>query len=213
MDIGEILDQFDVSARNYTFPDLGHGYYYAVDARLHAYADRDRWALIVEAVGYGNRCLNLVDMLHVYGNCLTKGTFGFGSSLDRVDNMSELTTEDECEAYVGDVPIMVRGNALRVDGKAGEDIWRTFRRLVPQHRDLLLADEAELREHIPADLPEILRLEQWCQPWYTSEDELPSWSPFYRLMAAVLAHADADLYRPVGMANTHWSQWPESGNL
>ncbi len=50
-----ILAQLDKSAEDFTFPDLGHGYYFAIDSRLHAYADADRWALIVEAVGYNPR--------------------------------------------------------------------------------------------------------------------------------------------------------------
>ncbi|MFE9657867.1 DUF7003 family protein [Micromonospora sp. NPDC006431] len=37
------------------FPDLGHGYYYAVDARLHGYLNVGQWALIVETVGYSPR--------------------------------------------------------------------------------------------------------------------------------------------------------------
>ncbi|MET8122503.1 hypothetical protein [Micromonospora sp. NPDC005189] len=38
----EILDQLDTAAADFMFPDLGHGYYYAVDARLHAYREGQR---------------------------------------------------------------------------------------------------------------------------------------------------------------------------
>lgn len=48
----EILDQLDTAAEEFMFPDLGHGYNYAVDARLHAYRDAQRWALIVETLGF-----------------------------------------------------------------------------------------------------------------------------------------------------------------
>ncbi|WP_433353166.1 DUF7003 family protein [Micromonospora saelicesensis] len=37
--------------------------------------------------------------------------------------------------------------------------------LVPDHRELLLADEVELRRRIPADIPEIIRLDQWHHPY------------------------------------------------
>ncbi|MGC4864719.1 DUF7003 family protein [Micromonospora sp. DT53] len=67
----EILDQLDTAAADFMFPDLCHGYYYAVDARLHAYREGQRWALIVEALGYSPRAGNLIDVLHVLGNCLT----------------------------------------------------------------------------------------------------------------------------------------------
>ena len=47
---------------------------------------------------------------------------------------------------------------------AAADVVELFRSLVPTHRDVLFADESELRRRIPADLPEVLRLEEWAQP-------------------------------------------------
>jgi hypothetical protein len=47
-----------------------------------------RRALIVEAVGYSPRAGNLIDVLHVFGNCLTEGHPGYdsGDFLERIDN-------------------------------------------------------------------------------------------------------------------------------
>ncbi|MDG4782434.1 hypothetical protein O7614_22480 [Micromonospora sp. WMMD961] len=209
----EILDQLDIAAADFMFPDLGHGYYYAVDARLHAYRDAQRWALIVEALGYSPRAGNLVDVLHVFGNCLTEGEPGYGNEdfLSRIDNWDEIEDVDQPEVYDG-APIVVRGRRITVTAKRGEELVDVLRRLVPDHRELLLADEAELRRRIPADLPEIIRLDQWHHPDLL-QDTLPSQSMAFRQLADVLTTGDVGRYAPDLPPNTHWSNWPESGNL
>ncbi|WP_328653300.1 hypothetical protein OG598_05315 [Micromonospora sp. NBC_00330] len=50
---------------------------------------------------------------------------------------------------------------ITVAAERGEELVDVLRRLVPDHRELLLADEVELRRRIPADIPEIIRLDQW----------------------------------------------------
>ena len=156
MRVAEILDQLDAAAETFVFPDLGHGYHYAVDARLHAYGDAQRWALMVEVVGYSPRAGNLDDVLHVFGNCLTEGEPGFGNHdfLPRIDNWDEIEDPDQPETYRGN-PIVVRGQSIALTAKPGEELVDVLRRLVPDHRELLLADEAELRRRIPPDIPEI----------------------------------------------------------
>ena len=209
----DILAQLDASHEDFTFPDLNHGYYYAVDARLHAFRDQERWALVVETVGYNPRGANLYDVLHVYGNCLTRGEPGLENSdfLARVDNMTEVEDPDNPERYRGGVPIMVRGVEVAVPAPAGEELWATLRRLVPEHRELLLADERELRARIPQDLPEVLRLDEWHQPDLV--DQPPSAGEVYRQVAEVLVTGDLARYRPTLPPNTHWSNWAASGSL
>ncbi|MBT9255294.1 hypothetical protein KMZ30_06855 [Phycicoccus sp. KQZ13P-1] len=145
-----ILAQLDAAAEGFTFPDLGHGYYFAIDARLHAYADRDRWALVVETVGYNPRAGDVLDVLHTFGNCLTSGRPGFENDdfLGRTDNFNDVENEAEPETAAGVNPV-VRGTQLDVSPEPGEDLSAVFRRLVPVHRDLLLADEIELRRRPP----------------------------------------------------------------
>jgi outer membrane protein assembly factor BamB len=50
--MARILAQLDDCVSEYRFPDLNHGYFYAVDARMHLFSDTQRWALIVETLGY-----------------------------------------------------------------------------------------------------------------------------------------------------------------
>ncbi|MEU8656482.1 DUF7003 family protein [Actinoplanes philippinensis] len=212
MSVTEILDQFDTAAEKYEFPDLGNGYSHAVDVRLHAYSDVRRWALIVEQVGYSPRAGNLTDILNTFGNCLTEGVSGAGNGdfLDRIDNWDDVEDREEPEIWTG-ASFVVRGRALSVAGEAGEELVDVLRRLVPVHRELLLADENELRRRIPAGLPEVLRLDEWRQPDLSSSR--PSESTVFRQIAEVLATGDPGRYAPAARANTHWSFWPESGSL
>jgi len=209
----DVLDQLDAAAEEFLFPDLGHGYYYAVDARLHGYSDSGRWALIVETVGYSPRAGNLTDVLHVFGDCLTTGKPGYdnGDFLDRVDNWDNIEDPDQPEIYSGG-PIVVRSQAITVPAVPGEELFHVLRRLVPHHRDLLLADEVELRRRIPIDIPELLRLEQWHHPDLVNELR-PSQSDTFRQIADVLTTGETGRYAPSKPPNTHWSNWPDSGSL
>ena len=138
----DILSQLDRAAADYTCPDVGHGYHRAIDARLHVFGDADRWALVVELVGYNPRAGDVVDVRHVFGNCLTRGLPGTDNDdfFGRIDNMDEIEVEDG-ERFRGGVPV-VRGVAVQVSGVEGD----------------------ELRRRIPSDLPEILTLDEWHQP-------------------------------------------------
>jgi Family of unknown function (DUF7003) len=209
----EVLEQLDAAAEEFLFPDLGHGYYYAVDARLHGYRDAGQWALIVETVGYSPRAGNLIDVLHVFANCLTSGEPGFdnGDFLDRVDNWDEIEDPDEPETYRGG-PVVLRGQKIAVAAKSGEDMVDVLRRLVPRRRELLLADERELRRRIRVDIPEVLRLDQWNHPDLAGGSR-PSQSETFRQIADVLTTGDLRLYTPRLQPNTHWSNWPDSGSL
>ena len=197
----QFLDQIDASAQDFTFPFLDHGFYSAIDVRLHVYRDSKHWAVVIETVGFNPKARSVTDALTGYG---VRG----GSQLNRVENIEALMDADE--NYVGGVPIRVRGKDLAVEASAGEYFAEVVRELVPEHRDLLLADESELRALIPPDLPEILRLEAWHHPDVLVDR--PSHEETFQLVAKVLDSGNPHDYRPTQAPNTHWSNWPESGN-
>ena len=209
----EVLAQLDQAPIDFQFPDLSHGYYYAVDARLRALGDAETWALVVEAVGYNPRAGNLIDVIHTFGNCLTSGAPGYENEdfHYRIDKMDDVESRDDPETYVGAATVVVRGHAIRVDAPKGEELPSTFRRLVPAHRDLLFGDHAEVRRRLPADLPQLLQLEEWNQP--DLFETVPSQSETYQLIAVVLESLDPTRYRPTLAPNTRWSNWPDSGSL
>ena len=76
---------------------------------------------------------------------------------------------------------------------------------------LVQATDEEVRQHLPADLPEILVLDQFH--FHSAYgDQLPGSTELYQLIAKVLVARDADLWKPTLPPNNHWSNW-ESGNL
>lgn len=98
--------------------------------------------------------------------------------------------------------------------KARRTVLEMFRSLVPTHRDLLLADEAELRRRIPPDLREVLRLQEWSQPdTFVLMDEGVQTGEIWRLLADVLVTGDLSLYTPTEEPDSHWSNWPDGGSL
>ncbi|WP_438939744.1 DUF7003 family protein [Catenulispora rubra] len=72
MSASAIKAQFTQAADNAEFPDFNNGYYYPVDARLRLMRDPERWAMVVELVGCNPRGGNLFDVVHTFGNCLTR---------------------------------------------------------------------------------------------------------------------------------------------
>ncbi|MFF3946241.1 DUF7003 family protein [Streptomyces sp. NPDC001902] len=211
MTTSSVVGQFDLCSDQSTFPDLSNGYYYPVDARIHLFGDSTRWAMVAELLGYCPRAGNVTDVVHRFGNCLTRGEPGFGEFLDRVDNMEEIALGDD-EVYAGGVPVMVRGQALAVAAPAGTPLEEVFRLLAPAHRALFLADDAELRAGVPDDLPVLLRLDEWHQPEDLG-DVTPGGCEAFRMMAEVLDSGDPSRYRPTLPPNTHWSHWPDAGTL
>ncbi|WP_370377976.1 hypothetical protein [Catenulispora sp. GAS73] len=214
-----IQAQFTQAADNAEFPDFNNGYYYPVDARLHLMRDPGRWAMVVELLGYNPRGGNLLDVVHTFGNCLTSGEPGFGGDggfLERVENMDE--AENDEETYTGTYTgagFVVRGRRLLVDAPTGTPMEQALRLLVPAHRDLLLADTAELYRRLPGDLPVILTLDEWRHPEGLMDDfadEVDADETF-RMLAEVLETGDTARYRPQRAPNTHWSNWPEAGTL
>ncbi|HEX5597876.1 MAG TPA: hypothetical protein VFX61_17965, partial [Micromonosporaceae bacterium] len=151
VDVDAILEQFDAAAHEAVFVDLENGYCYPIDSRLHAYHDATRWALVVELVGYWPRASAVLDVLHVFGDCLTSGEPGF-------ENVDFLGRIEGIEKVVGEqvTSIVLRGRSVQVMATPGEPMVDVLRRILPTHRDLLLATEDELRGRIPFDIPEVL---------------------------------------------------------
>lgn len=211
--VDDVLAQWDQAAEDFRFPDLGHVCSYLVDARLRLYADPGRWAMVVDIVGYNPRSGNLVDVVHVFGNCLTIGTPGYENDdfIERVDNWEAVESPEDPETYAGEAQIVIRGKALTVTAQAGDDLADVFRGLVPTHRDLLLADEVEARRRIPGDIPLVLQLDEWNQ--LDPAEVPPSRTETFRMLAEVAATGDPAHYAPTSQPTTHWSHWPESGSM
>lgn len=212
----EILDQLDECAEAYTFPVLDNAYVYPADARMTLYRDEARWALVIEVLGFNSHMGGMEgidDALYVFGNCLTRTP---GISLDAARRLvspgdsGPLFEEDGAAIRPGATDLRIRGEV--VPAPPSSQGFELLRLLATQHRNLLLATEEELRASLPADLPQVLRLDEWCHP-DIAEGDLPSESPTFQLLARALETGDASVYRPRRKPNTHWSNWPEAGVL
>jgi hypothetical protein len=224
----EILEQLDHCARGYTFPMLDNGYVYPGDVRLAAYADKNRWAILIEALGFSYRAMlphGISTHLYQFGNCL-KGEPGMGKHIDPLtwDHPEDGDDDEGIPPTVLQVRIRGRSVPIPRDPQvfAGKGIVRKdavflqgqelLRVLLPEHRQELLATEKELRRAIPASLPLFTRLDEWRHPDLVNE-ELPSETETFRKLADALVAGDPNRLLMTEAPNTHWKHWPEGGTL
>jgi hypothetical protein len=224
----QVLYELNAGAGSYYFPMLDNGYIYPGDVRLSAFRDDRRWAIVIENLGYHYK-VGFPEGLYA-----GVAVFGNGLAPTRPEYPSQAIT---CEAFdrpahasICSVPpdlkeVLVRGvrvpiprkksayQAKGIDVKSvrqlqGQHILRV---LLPEHRELLLTPEEELRRYVAPDLPFFLRLQEWHHP-DLADDELPSDSPTFRHLAEVLVGGDPNRYNPPEPPNTHWRNWPMGGS-
>jgi len=211
----QILDQMDQAAKDFRFLMLDNGYYYPVDQRLHAFGDQERWAVVIEALGYNPRAGDLLDVLEKFGNCVGSPGADNEDFIGRLDNYKDLwQLEQQDRAWTDAGRLVVRGTTITLPPslQAGTEPWDVLRAVVPENRLLFLASEQELRERAPLDLPRLLLLDEWNHPDIVKGD-LPSRSETFRMIANVLESGDIRRYAPSLPPNTHWSNWPAGGAL
>lgn len=229
----DILQQLDICAADFTFPVLDNGYIYPVTSRTTSYRDAKRWAIIIEVVGFnyrGGGHNGIQNCLYIYGNCID---FPPGTNdhnfLRITGNSNEGNSfDDESESFLNPnvTSILLRGNKIKTNrvpsfyrnkGIELEDslyimVWEYLRGLLPEYRYELLATETELRERIPLDIPEFLKLDEWFHP-DISNNEIPSQNETFQMLAIALETGDLNRFHPTRPPNTHWSNWLEGGTL
>lgn len=206
----EILDQLEQAAH---WPQLDDESVEMASVRLHAYGDGQRWALVMEVLGAstipGPTAIHTT--LYSFGNCL-EPQMSYIFSADIGPALDNVTGELRPDGY-----ILLRGKRTLVDVSPvtleRKSIQPRYDRpqefelllsLLPEERERLLATEEELRAVVPADLPQLLQLEEWNHP---SRGERPGESETFRLLAEVLASGNQEHWRPVTTPNTAWENW------
>jgi hypothetical protein len=91
-------------------------------------------------------------------------------------------------------------------------VYELCRYLADVAREKVLATPEERCGNVPADLEQILQLEEWHHPDVRA-GERPSGSETFQQLARMLVSGDPGHYRPSRPPNTHWSNWPEGGQL
>lgn len=230
-DVIQQLDEQDAR------PGVGFPYFgvtYPVDARLSAYRDATAWALVIETLVFndgtsGHFCCETV--LYCYGNELPEAP-GIcypvlnvtadgptGPLFDPTDVIGQLVSPLAAD-------MTIRGKIVPVStdpaeyGAAGIKLcnppriqgFELLRLLAPTHRRLFFATEKEIEQRLGRRMPLLLRLDEWWQP-DKGNDQRPSDSESFQMIAQAIAANDPRLYQPTEPPNTHWSNWPNAGML
>jgi hypothetical protein len=207
----EILQQLDHAAELGAFPDLNEGIYHPLCARLHVFRGDGVWAIVVETVVYSEVDGEVFDLVHRMGNCVDGGIkLKNGNFLPRVNNVPDLLEEEAGNGSIGNPTVDIGKTSIQVDGDF-PSVLDLFRLLGDTHRDLLLGTDDEVRRNLPADLSELLRLDDWNHPDLLQQ--APSASPTFRALAKAIVSGAASDYEPSLPPNTHWENWPFAGEL
>ncbi len=248
-DVVDHLDNCIIDEPCCFFMNLQHGYFYTANSRLTLYADESRWAIVFEKNGYANRGLRIDLELNFFGNCLHNldragaddrhvcnakwPTLVDGDDLDEIASGFEQVSPSATSVKLRGTPVRLpstkEGYAkwvpnIRDDNGYAErpTFWDLARFLAFEYADLCRATEAEKRQCLPADLPEIMPVDEWQHRFYYHyvngpDNELmgdaPSTYETFPLLAEVLATCDPSRFRPTLPPNNHWSNWPEAGQL
>lgn len=228
----EILDQLDKCAADVLdFPVLNHGYGYPADVRLSAYRDAKAWAIFIEKLEAYNRSQeheHLRTELFVFGNDVAHGPGWLRSGLlltgdgpggplfDEADIVGQRISPSATDMTIRGkvVPITTDPDAY---DEAGIELseppsiqgFELLRFLAPKHRNRLFATDKEIAERLGRRMPLLLRLDEWHHP----DEEKPSDTECFLMLAKAIAADDASLYRPTEPPNTHWSNWPFAGSI
>jgi hypothetical protein len=196
------------------------------------FADQKRWAIICEKSGYTPRGFRVELHITYLGNCL-ENLKPIPNS-DKFYNTEYLTLIDGNELKKAG-ELKLRGQYVKLpDAKDGYLKWvpdimtREFpeeieyqdiaRYLAYEYEELCRATDAELRSHIPHDLPRIMVIDEWHHKTYIVykgdvQGDPPSTYETYRLIAEVLETKNPSRFKPTRSPNNHWINWPYAGSL
>jgi hypothetical protein len=230
----EILDQLDAAAQRFKFPMLDNGYVFLADVRLRAFRDPGRWAIVIEVLGFnprGGGASGFQTVVYTYGSRIRRPGCLNEDFHEPISRGPSAPIEDDEED--GGELVHPRARDLRIRGEIvalprarahyrarkitlGQSPWiqlfELLRGLLPEHRDALLATEAEARRRVPKGLAPFLTLDAWIHP-DLADEELPSGSATFQQLAAALVSGDPDAFVAPKRTNTHWRHWPEGGTL
>ena len=103
-------------------------------------------------------------------------------------------------------------HAIALEDSSRVHIFELCRLLAALERDAVLATPAERRVSVPAELVQIMQLEEWSHPDLVN-DELPSANATLKSLAEVLASGQLAAYKTPEASNTDWRHWPDGGSL
>jgi len=224
-----ILSDLDDSAGDpLAFPRFDNGFIAPATARLSAFADRTRWALVFELVGYNHKMSGREQFeTAVYslgGFFDTPGANDVAPANvmerkhfvdDFVDDDEGLRTGRPLRTRLRKMPVRVSTNPEEyvrlglIEGTAFLHPAAILRWIAARYRMFLLLTPAEMSALVPKGMQLVLQLDEWRHP--TSTQELPSSLETFRSIGKVLATRDPSKYMVREKPNTGWRNWPLAG--
>jgi hypothetical protein len=190
----EILSALDNNATYNFFLDLEHGYFHTAGSRINLFADKDRWAVVFEKSGFGNRSGLAEIELNYFGNCLINLdraglddkficnskylTLISGEEFERIEGDFELVSKEATTVKVRDKELAIDQNNQNYLAKGIEiqdfdnpnkliDYQSLVKYLDETNPEIFRATEGELRTSTPMDLPLIMKIDEWHHKSYS----------------------------------------------
>jgi hypothetical protein len=236
-DILKALDNIGADSPYEFFPFFEDDHLDLAAVKMNVCSDKERWAIIVELIGFnnGNWCVD--DHIYLLGNCINKierskhpsnSTVKWIVDPQQVESVSEngfFLKSDVDTIQINQVKVPVEHDLKKYEKKGIEikkrgnpggsvDFIALTRYLAETNYELFVAKESELRKFIPADLPKLLELKEWYHEEYNYvhmfgkyDGKAPSAYETFQMIADVIATGDITKYKPTLKPNTHWSNW------
>lgn len=213
----DILSCLDKAANNWDFPGFDNMNYDMVTARLTGFRNDEDWALTIEQVvsWYSLNGVEPVLMVFAFGSRLLINE-PFVTYFPVKYPLGEL--EDNQEDIPESISVMIRGEQFTIDSNEVERNphlsdyidFDLIIHLVDRYRAKILATQTEFREIVPAQLTQIIQLDNWHHPDVynpNSEFSMPSKTKSMQMIAQVLAFGKPELYQPCEENNVDWRKW------
>ena len=176
------------------FMDLQHGYFHTANSRLSLFADEERWAIVFEKSGFGNRSLHFELELNYFGNSLcnqeragTNKQFVCNAKSFELSSIEDLEEIEDGFEQVSNTArrVKLRGKYVALPATSAgyakwfpdwdedelADRWVGFdelcRYLAIEYEDRCRATMQELRTCLPGDLPFLMHIDAWHHRYHS----------------------------------------------
>jgi hypothetical protein len=200
-----ILHFLDDAFQSIEMPCFGSVNIDYVSSRLSAYRSTNKWLLLFNSVVWCPAAEGLMAMVETVGTGVV-GRQGFDSDRAFVPGCIELDEEENIVSiFVRDENIDPSGLAIQpnYDIQPEYGFWVSVA-LAEKYKGSLLASQVEIKQFIPPGFQHLLTVDEWDHPTW---DMPPSRTVGFPRIANILVTSDPSLWLPVGVPNTHWSQW------
>lgn len=213
----EILSQLDAKAREYDFPVLNNVYFCFLGVDLRAFRSDSEWLIAFQLIVLEET--DIVDSIYAFGNRLKK--VGHQYSITAIPHAKEVLVVKADTAY--SVVTEVHGRSCEFSFDAAEwnprgatiddpeSMAHVFRLAFAKYRSNFLISDADLLRYVgrvSSDVERFASLTGWIHPDIAGEDEeLPSTSPSFRVLAEALASGVAPRTPHLVDDNLNWARW------